>query len=79
MTRNEHGEFVYTEQEANSMKKFYPRKQKPYKERTERTSFSDQVCGTLNPIVYALNKGKTISPKSPEHKALMELLTKANA
>lgn len=57
---------------------FYPKKQRPYKERTERTSFPDQVCGMLSPIVYALNKGKTITPKSPEHKLLIELLTNAN-
>lgn len=57
---------------------FYPRKQKPYKERVERTSFSDQVCGILNPIVYALNKGKNILPNSAEHRILKDLLTKAN-
>lgn len=56
---------------------YYPRKQKPYKERTEVTSFSDQVCGTLNPIVYALNKGKDIKSNSHEHKSLLELLRKA--
>lgn len=57
---------------------YYPKKQKPYKERFEQTSFSDQVCGTLNPIVYALNKGKDIKSNSHEHKSLLELLQKAN-
>lgn len=62
----------------NEQKLWYPRKSKPLSERYEKTSFSDQVAGTLNPIVYALNKGKAISPKSAEHKMLVELLTKAN-
>lgn len=44
----------------------------------DRTSFQDQVCGILNPIVYALNKGKNILPNSLEHRILKELLTKAN-
>lgn len=58
---------------------FYPKKKsKPYNERFEQTSFSDQVAGTLNPIVYALNKGKSILPNSQEHRTLKELLTKAN-
>lgn len=56
---------------------YYPRKQKPYKERHEQTSFSDQVCGILNPIVYALNKGKEIKSNSSEHKSLLLLLQKA--
>lgn len=57
---------------------WYPRKKRTAAERFEKTSFSDQVCGVLNPIVYALNKGKAISPKSHEHKMLVDLLTKAN-
>lgn len=44
----------------------------------DRTSFQDQVCGILNPIVYALNKGKNILPNSLEHRILKELLQKAN-
>lgn len=42
------------------------------------TSFPDQVCGVLQPIVYALNKGKEIKPNSAEHKSLLVLLEKAN-
>lgn len=57
---------------------FYPRKQKPYQERVEKTSLSDQVCGLLNPIVYALNKGKDIKAGSHEHKELKLFLEKCN-
>lgn len=40
--------------------------------------YPDDVSGTLNPIVYALNKGKSILPNSQEHKSLIGLLSKAN-
>lgn len=73
-----------SEAELMPKKNWYPNQKK--KERAilreskanDRTSFPDQVCGVLNPIVYALNKGKAISPKSAEHKMLLELLNKAN-
>lgn len=44
----------------------------------EKVSLPDQVAGILNPIVYALNKGKKIEPQSIEHKMLFELLAKVN-
>lgn len=44
----------------------------------ERDSLLDKVCGTLNPIIYALNKGKNILPNSIEHRILKDLLIKLN-
>lgn len=60
-------------------KLFYPnKKQKPYKERVERTSLTDQMAGLLSPLVYHLNKGKEIKPNSHEHKSMKEFLVKIN-
>jgi hypothetical protein len=63
---------------------FYPQAQRKLKvmmkesKANDRTSLQDQVCGVLNPIVYALNKGKNILPNSLEHRILKDLLKQAN-
>ncbi len=41
-------------------------------------TLADDVCGTLMPIIVLLNKGKVINPKSAEHKAIFELVSRAN-
>lgn len=75
---------VLTEDDLTPKKLFYPqakRKEKAIMRESkvnDRTSFADEVCGILNPIVYALNKGKDIKANSHEHKTLLELLRKAD-
>lgn len=74
---------VLTEEDLAPKELFYPqakRKEKAIMRESkvnDRTSFSDQVCGVLQPIVYALNKGKEIKSNSSEHKSLLLLLQKA--
>lgn len=73
-----------TEEDLSSEPKWYAKMKRKEKrvliesKANERTSFNDEVCGMLNPIVYALNKGKNIVPNSVEHRYLRELLQKAN-
>lgn len=50
---------------------FYPSKNKV---KLEPLAVPDEIHGYLQPILYRLNQGKTIAPKSQEHKALKELV-----
>lgn len=61
---------------ATIEQKYYPKKMR--KEIKAQPLTSDLVAGFLQPIVYALNKGKTISPNSDAHCQLRILLEKAN-
>ncbi len=55
---------------------FYPSKGKGGK--AIGTNLENEIIGALMPIVYSLNKGKSIAPKSPEHRILKELLMRIN-
>jgi hypothetical protein len=63
----------------NSMEpeqKYYPKRMRKDIKATPLTS--DLVAGFLNPIVWALNKGKSINPNSVEADQLKILLQKCN-
>ena len=54
---------------------FYPSKGK---NKAIGTNLENEIIGALMPIVYSLNKGKSIVSKSPEHRILKELLMRIN-